>query len=386
MKQTDGFCLKYIDGIPYLLPFGQRIAEHRRSIQLNETSAFVWEHLPEASTWEELHTRMCSHWEASVPGEIEELKQDLFLTLQQFQAFGLCEWEEPKAASSSTCFSCFIGGAVIQIDGAPVALSHLLADFMTDEGKEFDMQIRIFPSNGLSTSSINPEILIEDSELRILQHQHYQRIQFPNFKQIVEVRTCFHGAKSEIYCLPPFDESLANELFQAIRLIFSQFMQTRGKLLLHSASLLYEGKAWLFSGSSGTGKSTHTNLWHSLFGTKRLNGDLNLLAWEENTPVIQGIPWCGTSQICDKGSYPLGGIVLLKQDKDNFLTPLTHAEQVLGIWQRIISPSDSEDSLCQNLDVIEKLLSHIPVVCLHCTKEPQAAIYMKEQIDKHHFI
>lgn len=42
MKRTDGFLLKYIEGVPYLLPYGQRIVEHRRNLRLNETSAYLW--------------------------------------------------------------------------------------------------------------------------------------------------------------------------------------------------------------------------------------------------------------------------------------------------------------------------------------------------------
>ena len=58
MKQTEGFLLQYIEGIPYLLPFGQRIAEHRRTMRLNETSAFIWKILPECSTAGSLHEKM----------------------------------------------------------------------------------------------------------------------------------------------------------------------------------------------------------------------------------------------------------------------------------------------------------------------------------------
>ena len=36
--------------------------------------------------------------------------------------------------------------------------------------------------------------------------------------------------------------------------------------MLHSSAIEYEGRAYLFSGPSGRGKSTHTRLWQSLFG------------------------------------------------------------------------------------------------------------------------
>lgn len=57
MKRTDGFLLKYIEGVPYLLPYGQRIVEHRRNLRLNETSAYLWEILPECASPHELHEK-----------------------------------------------------------------------------------------------------------------------------------------------------------------------------------------------------------------------------------------------------------------------------------------------------------------------------------------
>lgn len=59
------------------------------------------------------------------------------------------------------------------------------------------------------------------------------------------------------------------------------------------------------------GKSTHTALWHELFGTPYLNGDLNLLGFEDGHITVYGIPWCGTSEIFTTEQYELGGIVLL---------------------------------------------------------------------------
>ena len=65
---------------------------------------------------------------------------------------------------------------------------------------------------------------------------------------------------------------------------------------------------------------THTNLWKEQFGTKIINGDLNLIGWSngEQTnigqsvdkpgskghPIVYGMPWCGTSGIASTKSYP----------------------------------------------------------------------------------
>lgn len=85
MKRTDGFLLKYIEGVPYLLPYGQRIVEHRRNLRLNETSAYLWEILPECASPHELHEKMTTHWEAETAEERDRLWQDLRGSLHNFR-------------------------------------------------------------------------------------------------------------------------------------------------------------------------------------------------------------------------------------------------------------------------------------------------------------
>ena len=72
--------------------------------------------------------------------------------------------------------------------------------------------------------------------------------------------------------------------------------------------------------------------------TPFLDGDLNLLAFEDGKPVVKGIPWCGTSGIFTTETYPLGGIILLARDKTNHVEELSYQHQVLGIQMRFISP------------------------------------------------
>lgn len=381
MKRTDGFLLKYIEGVPYLLPYGQRIAEHRRNLRLNETSAFIWERLPECASPLDLHEKMTAHWDAKTQEDCDRLWQDLQEILAQFRAFGLIDLSEEDPDFPVSVNYCEIADIRIRLQGAPDSLLDFFAPYAVTGSPLSDLEIRIHHSVPLSTAPLGGELLLRDPELHIVQHKEGKVIHFPSLTHILEVRTNRKDTSADIFCLPPWDDTLTEELLPVIRLLFNRYAQTKGMLFLHSASLLYQGKAWLFSGSSGTGKSTHTNLWHTLWQTPILNGDLNLLAIKDRKPVIYGTPWCGTSGISDSACHPLGGIILLKQAATERLETLSPDEQVLGILQRVISPSDSELHICKNLEIIEKITKQIPVFRLHCTKEPEAAIYMKEQID-----
>jgi len=43
--QNKGYCLKEIAGVHYLLPYGQKVADQRKGIVLNETGVFLWNEL-----------------------------------------------------------------------------------------------------------------------------------------------------------------------------------------------------------------------------------------------------------------------------------------------------------------------------------------------------
>ncbi len=137
----------------------------------------------------------------------------------------------------------------------------------------------------------------------------------------------------------------------------------------------------LFSGQSAAGKSTHTEIWSRLFETPILNGDLNLLTIRDEKPMVCGLPWCGTSGISTTESYPLGGIILLKQARHNLCLTPGPDRQVLLLSQRFISPVWTREQLESNLQFARTLSSLAPIRHLSCTKEDAAAIYMKEQID-----
>ena len=168
MKRTDGFLLKYIEGVPYLLPYGQRIVEHRRNLRLNETSAYLWEILPECASPHELHEKMTTHWEAETAEERDRLWQDLQGILAQFQAFGLIEpfREESELPNSVSYYN--IADIRIRIQGAPDSLSAFFAPYAAADSTSSELDIRIHPSAPLSTAPLGGELLGCDPELLMM--------------------------------------------------------------------------------------------------------------------------------------------------------------------------------------------------------------------------
>ena len=258
------------------------------------------------------------------------------------------------------------------------------------------MQIEILQR----TTSFHPngKTLIRNEELVVCENVQGYIILFPSMNQIREAHMTSDGRFAQIYVNGLDKEKTKDELFHAIRHFFLFFAQRQGFFAIHSASILYRDQVWLFSGHSGMGKSTHTNLWKEQFGTEIINGDLNLIGWSngEQTnigqsvdktgskghPIVYGMPWCGTSGIASTKSYPLGGIVLLGRSDNDHFESLTNDQKIVRVMQRMISPVWTEDMLETNLKCAAKLAKEVPIYYLLCTKEPSAAYVMKARIDK----
>lgn len=62
--------------------------------------------------------------------------------------------------------------------------------------------------------------------------------------------------------------------------------------MVHSSAIKYNDKCYLFSADSGVGKSTHTSLWHKVYGDKVqiINDDKPIIRLENNKLIVYGSP------------------------------------------------------------------------------------------------
>ena len=89
----------------------------------------------------------------------------------------------------------------------------------------------------------------------------------------------------------------------------------------------------------------------------------------------------GPSGISATASYPLGGIVFLKQNASDFVEELSPDEQVLSLTNRKITLSWKSALFEKNLAFAERLASRTLLCRLHCTPTNHAAEVMKEYVD-----
>lgn len=374
MKTTEGYILRNIGGEYYLLPIGQNIALRRGAPQLNHTGTLLWNSIQQGANKEYLLKLLMEHYEAGTE-DIPILQSDIDTFISHMQSLGLlsCDVEAPR------CNHYFkIGGIIIGYEGPDSLIHPNLLDFTCKSASAMQ-----FWSVEAPTPYPLPmgEILIRTNEIEVCQSKDAYHITFFPASQLIRSQISLDGTYARFFCIPPFNSMLTEKLFHAFRFAFLIYAQRNGVFALHSSSILYRGKAWLFSAASGTGKSTHAELWRGLYETPLINGDLNLVSLQDSVPVVTGLPWCGTSGIYSVGSYPLGGITLLKQYSENSLLPLSKSLQQLMVTKRIISPSWTEEMMDYNLNFACNLVDCVTVYRYLCTKEPSAAAMMRQYID-----
>ena len=413
IKRQEGYYLKDIAGVQYLLPYGQKVADQKKGIIVNETGAFLWNELQEPMTDKELAKKLVQHYSATGE-EAEEIRKDVKQFVRELLTLGILqECLKPIGIDKIDDINCVyptkeplagyleIAGMHIALYGSCELISHQFDAFFTEAEAEretetrikeiqsnaqkkksqIDMQIEIL--RGMPAYHPNGKTLIRNEELVVCENEQEYIILFPFMNQIFEAHMTADGRFVQVYVKGWDIEKTQEELFHAIRHFFLLFAQQQGFFALHSASILYRDQAWLFSGHSGMGKSTHTNLWKEQFGTEIINGDLNLIGQnEKGQPTVYGMPWCGTSGIASTKSYLLGGIVLLGRSKNDHFESLSQDQKIVRVMQRMISPVWTEDMLEANLKCAAKLVQQVPIYYLLCTKEPSAAQVMKSQIDQ----
>jgi hypothetical protein len=141
-------------------------------------------------------------------------------------------------------------------------------------------------------------------------------------------------------------------------------------VLFHAAVVSYQGKAYMFLGPSGTGKSTHARLWlKHIEGTELVNDDNPVV----RDGVVYGSPWSGKTPCYRNVSYPLGGIVMLSQAPYNKICRLEGLQAYMALVPSI-SGKRWDARIADGLHQTENALAmQVPVWHLECLPDEAAA-------------
>ena len=173
----------------------------------------------------------------------------------------------------------------------------------------------------------------------------------------------------------PYHEELAD--YRKI----SEKMPVYDTILFHGSAVSIDGKGFLFTAKSGTGKSTHTALWREVFGDKAvmINDDKPLIRITEQEVTVFGTPYNGSHRIGNNISVPLKGLCILERSSRNSICKITKKQAYPMLIQQTYRP-DNLQMLRKTLTLIDRMAEKVSLYRLECNMNQEAAIIAYQEM------
>lgn len=180
------------------------------------------------------------------------------------------------------------------------------------------------------------------------------------------------------------DSNAGMALSSMVRIAFSQAVLLHRAVAVHASAVCCDGMAYLFTGKSGTGKSTHSRLWlRHVPGTYLLNDDNPVLKLRDDGVVMAyGSPWSGKTPCYRNEGCPVSGLARLFQSEGNRFVPKTDVEAfavLLPGCSVIRKDSLLYGSLC---DTLAGMSSEINVGILECRPDKDAVTVCRNGLER----
>lgn len=120
----------------------------------------------------------------------------------------------------------------------------------------------------------------------------------------------------------------------------SESLIDHGTFLMHGAAIAVNRNAYIFTGHSGVGKSTHIKKWLlNAPDSIEINGDKPYIITGD-VPMVCGSPWAGKERFYTNTLFPLKAVVLLNRSDNNAIEKVPLVDIFPQLCQQIIRTDD----------------------------------------------
>ena len=175
--------------------------------------------------------------------------------------------------------------------------------------------------------------------------------------------------------------------FLCIYRIIAEQLPLFNCFVFHGAAISYKDRGYLFTAPSGTGKSTHIRLWRKFIGNDVdiINGDKPIIKVNDGKISVCSTPWAGKENWKKNRLLPLDAITVLTRSEAPFIEPLSPDMCLSRIMNQIYMPKTPE-ALAKTLELINSMLSGVPVYRLGCDISEESVRVAFEGITKEKYI
>ncbi|MCR5408404.1 MAG: hypothetical protein K6E61_04785 [Bacteroidales bacterium] len=157
----------------------------------------------------------------------------------------------------------------------------------------------------------------------------------------------------------------------------------RNTVLLHASVTRHNGMANLFFGVSGTGKSTHSRLWHQYVpGCDLMNDDNPVIRIIDGKAIVFGTPWSGKTLCYRNVQAPIRALVRLEQYPENKMDRLHSLQAYASVLAACSSIRWKHSVMDALIPTVEKLAMTVPCFRLQCRPDQEAVELCKQTIEQ----
>ena len=155
---------------------------------------------------------------------------------------------------------------------------------------------------------------------------------------------------------------------------YTELLRFNG-MLLHSSCIVLDGVAYAFSADSGTGKSTHTQLWLKHFGDRAhmLNDDKPAIRLIGDKVYACGTPWSGKYDYSSPEIAELAGICFLERSEENWIRKADTGKAVFNIFSQTVRKLNAE-RMDRLFDVLEQIFAKVSLYEFGCNISDDAVM------------
>jgi hypothetical protein len=144
-------------------------------------------------------------------------------------------------------------------------------------------------------------------------------------------------------------------------LLFQHRLAREGAVEVHGCGVVWKGRALVFCGRSGAGKSTTARLWRRhARGTRLLSDDRVVLRPGRRGVRAFGTPWHGDGGFSSPASAPLAALFFLRRGRKTRLAPLPRAEAAARLFARGFPPPWDVEGVEGALDACADAAEAVP--------------------------
>lgn len=154
--------------------------------------------------------------------------------------------------------------------------------------------------------------------------------------------------------------------------------------VFHGAAIAMDGLAYLFTAPSGTGKTTHAQMWRYRWEGRAyfLSGDKPILQRTPEGFRVCGTPWRGKEGYGVNETLPLQGLCLLRRGTENRIRRAEPGEMIRFLAQQIYMPWDSARAE-KLLTLLDELCTVVPTWSMDCILDNDASMISYEAMRPH---